>query len=214
MLERGASGTSSVAPAAVAPWLSREQLPAVHEIVERLTRKAGMPMPRIYVIPSETPNAFATGRNPSHSAVAVTQGILRILNARQLEGVLAHERRDELDVHVDRGETSVATVRSAHGGHHDRVEEARDRATVDDAGRLVQRVAKRQTHAAIVDTHVVDDEAEEVHEQRGLGGAPEARPTFEHLRLQRGELFRPAHATLAWPWRSSATAAAPSWMTR
>jgi heat shock protein HtpX len=71
--------------------VTREQLPEVYQIVERLTRKAGLPMPRIYVIPSATPNAFATGRNPSHAAVAVTEGILRILNARQLEGVLAHE---------------------------------------------------------------------------------------------------------------------------
>ncbi|HET7824122.1 MAG TPA: M48 family metalloprotease, partial [Anaeromyxobacter sp.] len=71
--------------------VTREQLPEVYEIVERLTRKAGMPMPRIFVIPSETPNAFATGRNPSHAAVAVTEGILRILDRRQLEGVLAHE---------------------------------------------------------------------------------------------------------------------------
>ncbi len=71
--------------------VTREQLPQVYDIVERLTRKAGLPMPRVYVIPSPTPNAFATGRNPSHAAVAVTEGILRILNARQLEGVLAHE---------------------------------------------------------------------------------------------------------------------------
>src|SRR5512147_2352312 len=71
--------------------VTREQLPEVYAIVERLTRRAGLPMPRVYVIPSPTPNAFATGRNPSHAAVAVTEGILRLLNARQLEGVLAHE---------------------------------------------------------------------------------------------------------------------------
>src|SRR5512142_736890 len=71
--------------------VTREQLPEVYDIVERLTRKAGLPMPRVYVIPSPTPNAFATGRSPSHAAVAVTEGILRILNTRQLEGVLAHE---------------------------------------------------------------------------------------------------------------------------
>src|SRR5512142_478857 len=71
--------------------VTREQLPEVYDIVERLTRRAGLPMPRVYVIPSPTPNAFATGRNPSHAAVAVTEGILRLLNARQLEGVLAHE---------------------------------------------------------------------------------------------------------------------------
>jgi heat shock protein HtpX len=90
---------------------TREQLPAVYEIVERLTRKAAMPMPRIYVIPSDTPNAFATGRNPSHSAVAVTQGILRILNARQLEGVLAHELS-----HVRNRDVLIATMAAAVAG--------------------------------------------------------------------------------------------------
>src|SRR5574342_807005 len=59
--------------------VTREQAPQVYEIVERLTRKAGLPMPRIFVIPSMAPNAFATGRNPRHAAVAVTEGILRIL---------------------------------------------------------------------------------------------------------------------------------------
>src|SRR5437588_4219330 len=53
--------------------VSREELPAVYEIVEELTSRAGMPMPRVYVIPSDSPNAFATGRNPGHAAVAVTQ---------------------------------------------------------------------------------------------------------------------------------------------
>jgi heat shock protein HtpX len=71
--------------------VTREQLPELHEMVERLTRKAGLPMPRLFVIPSMTPNAFATGRNPEHSAVAVTEGILRLLSRRQLEGVIAHE---------------------------------------------------------------------------------------------------------------------------
>ena len=91
--------------------VTREQLPEVYAIVERLTRKAGMPMPRIYVIPSETPNAFATGRNPSHAAVAVTQGILRILNARQLEGVLAHELS-----HVRNRDVLIATMAAAIAG--------------------------------------------------------------------------------------------------
>src|SRR5215470_4504208 len=56
--------------------VTREQLPRVYEVVERLIQKAGIPMPRIYVIPTDSPNAFATGRNPSHAAVAVTEGIL------------------------------------------------------------------------------------------------------------------------------------------
>src|SRR5512138_1170407 len=91
--------------------VAREQLPEVYDIVERLTRKAGMPMPRIFVIPSETPNAFATGRNPSHAAVAVTEGILRILDKRQLEGVLAHELS-----HVQNRDILIATIAAAVAG--------------------------------------------------------------------------------------------------
>src|SRR5208283_3868675 len=71
--------------------VTREELPRAYEIVERLTQKVGIPMPKIYVIPMESPNAFATGRNPQHASVAVTQGILDLLNDEELEGVLAHE---------------------------------------------------------------------------------------------------------------------------
>ena len=71
--------------------VTREQLPRVYQIVERILPRMGLPMPRIYVIPSDSPNAFATGRNPKHAAVAVTQGILNLLNDEELEGVLAHE---------------------------------------------------------------------------------------------------------------------------
>lgn len=71
--------------------VTREQLPRVYRIVENLTQRVGLPMPRIYVIPTESPNAFATGRNPNHAAVAVTEGILNLLNDEELEGVLAHE---------------------------------------------------------------------------------------------------------------------------
>ena len=91
--------------------VTREQLPDVYEIVERLTRKAGIPMPKIFVIPSETPNAFATGRNPSHAAVAVTEGILRILDKRQLEGVIAHELS-----HVRNRDILIATIAAAVAG--------------------------------------------------------------------------------------------------
>jgi heat shock protein HtpX len=70
---------------------TREQLPRVYAAVERLTAKADIPMPKIYVLPTESPNAFATGRNPQHASVAVTQGILDLLNDEELEGVLAHE---------------------------------------------------------------------------------------------------------------------------
>ena len=71
--------------------VTREELPRAYEVVERLTSKAGLPMPKIYVIPTESPNAFATGRNPQHASVAVTHGILGLLNDEELEGVLAHE---------------------------------------------------------------------------------------------------------------------------
>ena len=60
-------------------------------VVARLTQRAGLPMPRVYVIPTMSPNAFATGRNPQHAAVAATEGILRLLDEQELEGVLAHE---------------------------------------------------------------------------------------------------------------------------
>jgi heat shock protein HtpX len=91
--------------------VTREQLPVVYEIVERLCRKAGLPMPRIYVIPSETPNAFATGRNPEHAAVAVTEGILRLLDRRQLEGVIAHELS-----HVRNRDVLIATIAASVAG--------------------------------------------------------------------------------------------------
>jgi heat shock protein HtpX len=71
--------------------VTREQLPRAYAAVERLTQKIGIPMPKIYVIPSESPNAFATGRNPQHASVAVTHGILGLLTDEELEGVLAHE---------------------------------------------------------------------------------------------------------------------------
>ena len=71
--------------------VTREQLPRIYDVVERLTQKAGLPMPKLYVIPTDSPNAFATGRNPNHASVAVTQGILQLLDDDELEGVLAHE---------------------------------------------------------------------------------------------------------------------------
>jgi heat shock protein HtpX len=63
----------------------------LHQMVGRLVQRAGLPMPKVYVIPDESPNAFATGRNPSHAAVAATQGIMRVLSEDELEGVMAHE---------------------------------------------------------------------------------------------------------------------------
>jgi len=71
--------------------VTREQAPKLYSMVEKLVKRSGMPMPKIYVIPSSTPNAFATGRNPQNAVVAVTEGIVRLLNDDELEGVLAHE---------------------------------------------------------------------------------------------------------------------------
>jgi len=67
------------------------EAPELYQIVQNLTLRAQLPMPRLYVIPTESPNAFATGRNPAHAAVAVTEGIMRIMNRDELEGVIAHE---------------------------------------------------------------------------------------------------------------------------
>jgi heat shock protein HtpX len=71
--------------------LPYEQAPELHRMVERLAQQAEIPKPRIFLIPSQNPNAFATGRNPEHAVVAVTEGILRLLNGDELEGVLSHE---------------------------------------------------------------------------------------------------------------------------
>jgi len=71
--------------------VSESQAPELYRMVKDLAMKASMPMPRVYIIPTDTPNAFATGRNENHAVVAATKGILRILNRDELEGVLAHE---------------------------------------------------------------------------------------------------------------------------
>lgn len=71
--------------------VSVHEAPDLHQMVEKLAMQAGIPKPRVYIIPQDTPNAFATGRNPEHAAVAVTQGILHLLSPAELEGVLAHE---------------------------------------------------------------------------------------------------------------------------
>jgi heat shock protein HtpX len=90
---------------------TREELPRAYEIVERLTQKIGIPMPKIYVIPTESPNAFATGRNPSHASVAVTQGILNLLSDEELEGVLAHELG-----HVNNRDILISSVAATIAG--------------------------------------------------------------------------------------------------
>ncbi len=70
---------------------SPEQAPRLHQAVEELAQKAGIPKPRVFIIPEQAPNAFATGRNPNHGIVAVTQGILNLISLEELKGVLAHE---------------------------------------------------------------------------------------------------------------------------
>lgn len=71
--------------------VTEAELPDLYRLVRQLTQQAGLPMPRLYIIPDDSPNAFATGRNPSHAAVAVTEGILKLLSWEELSGVIAHE---------------------------------------------------------------------------------------------------------------------------
>jgi len=71
--------------------ISPEQLPRLYQVMERLSAKANLPMPKLYMIPQAAPNAFATGRNPTHASVAVTQGLMELMDDEELEGVIAHE---------------------------------------------------------------------------------------------------------------------------
>lgn len=91
--------------------VSQEEAPDLHSIVEEQARLANLPKPRVYMIESDSPNAFATGRNPQHAAVAVTTGIMRILNKDELSGVLAHEM-----AHVSNRDTLIMTVAAALAG--------------------------------------------------------------------------------------------------
>jgi heat shock protein HtpX len=77
----------------------------LYQLSERLSRQAQLPMPRVYVIPDASPNAFATGRNPQHAAVAATEGIMQLLSANELEGVIAHEL-----AHVKHRDTLISTI--------------------------------------------------------------------------------------------------------
>ncbi|OPJ63731.1 zinc metalloprotease HtpX [Clostridium chromiireducens] len=91
--------------------LSRNDNIEIYTMVERLTSNAGIPMPGLYITPSMQPNAFATGRNPKHSAVAVTQGLLNILNREELEGVIAHEL-----AHIKNRDVLISTIAAVMAG--------------------------------------------------------------------------------------------------
>lgn len=91
--------------------LDESQAPRLFSTVRRLTQNAGMPMPKLYLIPADQPNAFATGRNPQHAAVAVTEGITRLLNEDELEGVLAHEL-----AHVKNRDILIGTIAATIAG--------------------------------------------------------------------------------------------------
>ncbi|MCP3165719.1 zinc metalloprotease HtpX [Myxococcus qinghaiensis] len=91
--------------------LPYEQAPWLHQMVEKLATRAGMPKPKVYILPTRAPNAFATGRSPKHAAVAVTAGIMDILDQRELEGVLAHEIG-----HVRNRDTLIGTVAATLAG--------------------------------------------------------------------------------------------------
>lgn len=91
--------------------LTEAEAPRLYQMVRAVAQRAGVPMPRLYLIPTDTPNAFATGRSPQHAAVAVTEGILRILDEEELEGVLAHELG-----HVKNRDTLTMTIAATLAG--------------------------------------------------------------------------------------------------
>lgn len=91
--------------------IEEAEAPGLYRVLRTLATRAGIPMPRVYLIPSQTPNAFATGRNPERAAVAVTQGIMQILDEHELEGVLAHEL-----AHVKNRDVLIATIAATLAG--------------------------------------------------------------------------------------------------
>lgn len=91
--------------------VTEQQQPAFYAMVRRLAERAQLPMPKVYIIPSSAPNAFATGRNPQHAAVAATEGIMHILSEEELEGVMAHEL-----AHVRNRDTLISTIAATIAG--------------------------------------------------------------------------------------------------
>jgi heat shock protein HtpX len=91
--------------------VSAHEAPDLYRLVQRLAQRAGIPMPKVYIIPSDAPNAFATGRDPAHGAVAVTEGIMRMLDTDELSGVLAHELG-----HIRNRDTLIMTVAATLAG--------------------------------------------------------------------------------------------------
>jgi heat shock protein HtpX len=91
--------------------VSAAESPNLYNMVRRLAQRANMPMPKVYIIPSEGPNAFATGRNPQNAAVAATEGLMRLLSEDELEGVMAHEL-----AHVQNRDTLISTIAATFAG--------------------------------------------------------------------------------------------------
>jgi heat shock protein HtpX len=91
--------------------IGEQDHPAFYGMVRRLAQQAGLPMPKVYIIPDDSPNAFATGRNPEHAAVAATEGVLRILSLEELEGVMAHEL-----AHVQNRDILIGTIAATFAG--------------------------------------------------------------------------------------------------
>jgi heat shock protein HtpX len=91
--------------------VDERQAPDLYAMVRRLAERAGLPMPRLYVVPDDSPNAFATGRDPHHAAVAVNEGLLRILNQPEVEGVLAHEL-----AHIKHRDILISTIAATMAG--------------------------------------------------------------------------------------------------
>ena len=91
--------------------VTAQSQPDLYQIVQRLSNKAGLPMPKVYIVPDEVPNAFATGRNPSHAAVAATKGLLQLMTPQEIEGVLAHEMS-----HVRHYDILIGSVASVFAG--------------------------------------------------------------------------------------------------